>query len=52
MLGGFGSTSPLERMADHLAGAAVNDENKDAPTVASAVDEGVIGLPNPGWAAR
>jgi hypothetical protein len=39
-------------MADHLAGAAVIDRKKDAPTVASAVDEGEIGLLNPGWAAR
>ena len=44
-LGGFGSASPLECMAEGLTGAAVNDGNKNTPTIAPAVDEGQIGGP-------
>lgn len=43
--GSFGSTRPFERMAEYLAGAAVNDGHKDTPTIAPAVDEGQIGGP-------
>jgi len=32
-------------VAEHLAGAAVDEGNKDAPAVAPAVDEGEVGRP-------
>jgi hypothetical protein len=32
-------------VAEHLAGAAVDDRNKHAPTVTPAVDEGEVGRP-------
>ena len=43
--GSFGSTRPLECMAEDLTGAAGNDGHKDTPTIAPAVDEGQIGGP-------